>query len=64
MFEKRHYEVIARLLRAQYVLQPTLVTEQGVGVVDRIVEEFASLFSDHNPRFKRKKFMTAAGYVD
>ena len=63
MFKKRHYEAIARLLKAQYTRPSTksLPPTQDF-VIDRVVDDMVAMFEDDNPRFKREKFLKAAGY--
>ena len=47
-FAKRHYEAVARLLAAH-----------DSTVADAIVEDFAAMFADDNPRFDYSKFFKA-----
>jgi len=62
-FKKRHYKAIAQLLNSHHLLHPTRsYVEDSDIVLDRVIEDFAGMFGEDNPRFDRKKFMEAAGY--
>jgi hypothetical protein len=54
MFAKRHYEVIAAVLRAAYC-----GLEREDTVVDEIVDDIARMFHDDNPRFSTERFRKA-----
>jgi hypothetical protein len=54
MFAKRHYEVIAAVLRAAYC-----GLEREDMVVDRIVDDVAGMFKDDNPCFSTERFRKA-----
>ena len=64
MFRKRHYKAIAQLLNTHThhhhpARQQTAYSDL---VLHRVIEDFAAMFGDDNPRFDREKFVKAAGY--
>lgn len=55
---KKHYILIASELQAALHLA---VGDEARKSVERIIEGFANLFANENPRFKKNKFMKACG---
>lgn len=53
MFERRHYEAIAELIREHV----------GLGDMERLrlAEDFADRLARDNPRFDRSRFLKASG---
>lgn len=60
LFERRHYNAIAKLLHARYLLEPH---GQGRVAIEHAITDFVRLFEDDNPRFSAGRFLVAAGSV-
>ena len=63
-FAKRHYEAVARLLAAH---RPAVDDNEAMILsqkVDAIIEDFAAMFADDNPRFNRSTFFKACDCAD
>ena len=55
--QKRHFELIAKVLRDQYQAEGT---EFGKETVRMIAQRFAGYLANLNPRFDRERFIKAA----
>jgi hypothetical protein len=57
MFQKRHYEEIARIIRAMDVVHNQ---ENGfIDVREDVADEFATALAKDNPKFNRARFIAA-----
>ena len=63
LFERRHYEAIARILHDGLVFKPawSIARWEVSAHVEFLVENFAEMFATDNPNFKRELFMKAVG---
>ena len=57
VFEKRHYEKLAEIMRNRRIVGPATANEQWVTIVYALGAEFGR----GNPRFKRDRFEAACG---
>ena len=55
--QKRHFELIAKVLRDQYNEEGT---EFGKETVRMLAQRFAGNLANLNPRFERERFIAAA----
>ena len=65
MFTKKHYEAIAKLLKAYHDHNGKRDYVGGIEVdqmIDQLVGDFGDLFGDDTERFDRVKFLKAIGY--
>jgi len=58
LFERRHYEAIARILHDGLVFKPD--RWEVSAHIEFLVENFAEMFATDNPNFKRELFLKAA----
>jgi hypothetical protein len=58
MFQARHYEAIAGVLK--YNLNDAIGGDQREGVLS-VIRHTANMFRDDNPRFQRDRFLKACG---
>lgn len=63
MFSRKHYKAIAKIINEEKICldaDPDTCS-LAINVVSDIASDLAVYFQQDNPRFDRKKFMTACG---
>lgn len=65
-FSKRHYEAVARIIRANLQDPASMFSPEDYsnGGVQMVAEDFAVLFHADNPRFDRARFLKACGVLE
>jgi hypothetical protein len=57
-FQRRHYQFIASLLKAEMDLESTV---SGMAALQGLARSFASRLASTNPNFDRARFLAACG---
>jgi hypothetical protein len=64
MFQQRHYEAVAKQMRALKASAMVTVTEDTKKLWDMNVDLFSRMFWNDNDKFKPAKFRAACGMED